>query len=141
VADVDTLAGNRLLAMIPDGERALLAPELQPVLHDIRDQIYREGEPIEFVYFPLSGVLSLVTQMSDGRAIEVATIGNEGMAGLPVFLQATLTSAHQAFAQVPGESLRMPAARRNPASSRPRCAWRSAVPSHNRCSRARARCR
>ncbi|HEX2102676.1 MAG TPA: Crp/Fnr family transcriptional regulator [Solirubrobacteraceae bacterium] len=113
MADVDTLAGNRLLAMIPDDERALVAPEFEPVLHDIRDQIYREGETIEFVYFPLSGVLSLVTQMSDGRAIEVATIGNEGMAGLPVFLQATLTSAHQAFAQVPGESLRMPAGRFN----------------------------
>ena len=39
----------------------------------------------------------LVSQMDDGRGIEIATIGNEGMAGLPVFLQATQTSAHVAF--------------------------------------------
>jgi CRP-like cAMP-binding protein len=49
--------------------------------------------------------------MEDGRGIEVATIGNEGMAGLPVFLQATLTSSHMAFSQIPGQALRMPAAR------------------------------
>jgi CRP-like cAMP-binding protein len=47
--------------------------------------------------------------MSDGRGVEVATIGNEGMAGLPVFLQASLTSAHMAFAQIPGEALAMSA--------------------------------
>jgi CRP-like cAMP-binding protein len=49
--------------------------------------------------------------MADGRGIEIATIGNEGMAGLPVFLQATLTSAHMSFSQIAGQSLRMPAAR------------------------------
>jgi CRP-like cAMP-binding protein len=49
--------------------------------------------------------------MEDGRGIEVATIGNEGMAGLPVFLQATLTSSHVAFSQIPGQALRMPARR------------------------------
>ncbi|HET8672994.1 MAG TPA: Crp/Fnr family transcriptional regulator, partial [Thermoleophilaceae bacterium] len=37
------------------------------------------------------------------------TVGNEGMIGLPVFLQGTLTSAHHAFCQIPGEALRMPA--------------------------------
>ena len=54
-------------------------------------------------------VLSLVSRMGDGHIIEVATIGNEGMAGLPVFLQATLTSAYMAFSQIPGESLQMSA--------------------------------
>jgi CRP-like cAMP-binding protein len=73
--------------------------------------LFRENEPIEHVYFPVSGVLSLVSQMEDGRGVEVATIGNEGMVGLPVFLQASVTSAHMAFAQVPGQSLRMEAAR------------------------------
>jgi hypothetical protein len=49
--------------------------------------------------------------MEDGRGIEVATAGNEGMVGLPVFLQGTLTSAHHAFCQIPGEALRMSARR------------------------------
>jgi CRP-like cAMP-binding protein len=83
VADTDTLARNRLLAMIPDEERARLAPDFEVVTLDLRAHLHRENEPIEQVYFPISGVLSLVSQMEDGRAVEVATVGNEGMIGLP----------------------------------------------------------
>jgi CRP-like cAMP-binding protein len=105
------LAENRLLANVPPGEREWLAPEFELVSLELKQMLYRENEPIEHVYFPVTGVLSLVSQMEDGRGIEVATVGNEGMVGLPVFLQARLTSAHMAFSQVPGQSLRMPAAR------------------------------
>jgi CRP-like cAMP-binding protein len=111
VADIGCLEGNRLLAMAPREEREELAPEFELVELDLRQMVYEEGQPIEHVYFPLNGVISLVSQMQDGRGIEVATIGNEGMAGLPVFLQATLTSAHMAFSQIPGQALRMPAGR------------------------------
>jgi CRP-like cAMP-binding protein len=111
VADADLLARNRLLAMLSQAEREQLGPELELVELELRQMLYEEGQPIEHVYFPISGVLSLVSQMEDGRAVEVATIGNEGMAGLPVFLQATLTSAHMSFAQIPGQALRMTAGR------------------------------
>lgn len=111
MVDSDLLAGNQLLTMLPEGERQRLAQQFEFVSLDVKQMIYEEHEPIEHVYFPLSGVLSLVSQMEDGRGIEVATIGNEGMAGLPVFLQATYTSSHKAFSQVPGDALRMPAAR------------------------------
>jgi CRP-like cAMP-binding protein len=111
VVESSILASNRLLALVPQDERERLAREFELVSLDLRDTVYEEDKPIEYVYFPLDGILSLVSQMEDGRGIEVATIGNEGMAGLPVFLQATLTSAHMAFAQIPGQSLRMPAAR------------------------------
>jgi CRP-like cAMP-binding protein len=97
--------------MTPQQERERLAPEFELVELDLKQMLYEEGQPIEHVYFPLNGVISLVSQMQDGRGIEVATIGNEGMAGLPVFLQATLTSAHMAFSQIPGQALRMPAGR------------------------------
>lgn len=111
MVDREILTGNRVLGMLPEAERERLAPEFELVSLGMKDSIYRENEPIESVYFPVDGVLSLVSQMEDGRGIEIATIGNEGMAGLPVFLQATLTSAHKAFSQIPGHSLRMPAAR------------------------------
>ena len=111
VADLESIGRNRLLATLPEEERARLAPEFELVSYGLKDYIYREDEPIEHVVFPTSGVLSLISQMEDGRGVEVATIGNEGMVGLPVFLQATATSAHRAFSQVPGESLRMSAAR------------------------------
>lgn len=111
MVDSDVLVRNRLLAMISGGERDRLAGGFELVRLELKDPVYREAEPIEHVFFPVSGVLSLVSEMDDGRGIEVATIGNEGMAGLPVFLQASYTSSHMAFSQVPGESLRMPAAR------------------------------
>jgi CRP-like cAMP-binding protein len=61
------------------------------------------------VYFPLSGVISLVTVMAGGGAAEVATVGSEGMVGLPVFLGADFAPC-EALCQVPGEAWRMPAA-------------------------------
>lgn len=111
VADPEVLTRNRLLATLPERELAALAPEFELVSYGLKDFVYREDEPIEHVVFPTSGVLSLISQMADGRGVEVATIGNEGMVGLPVFLQATTTSAHRAFSQIPGDGLRMPAAR------------------------------
>lgn len=110
MVDADLLTRNRLLAMTPTDERERLASGFELIAVDIKQKIYQENEPIEHVYFPVTGVLSLVSQMEDGHGIEIATIGNEGMAGLPVFLQASLTSAHMAFAQIPGKALQMSAA-------------------------------
>jgi CRP-like cAMP-binding protein len=111
VVDSEILVRNRLLAIVPVRERERLAGEFELVSLELKEMLYQEDEPIEHVYFPLNGVMSLVSQMEDGRGVEVATIGNEGMAGLPVFLQAASTSSHMAFSQIPGQALRMPAGR------------------------------
>jgi CRP-like cAMP-binding protein len=101
-------ARNRLLAALPREEYERLLPQLEIVSLTFNDSIYQPGEPIPHVYFPLSGVLSLLTILANGTAIEVATIGNEGMVGLPVFLGA-VTTPGSAIAQVPGEAMRMKA--------------------------------
>jgi CRP-like cAMP-binding protein len=67
---------------------------------------YEPGQPIEYVYFPLTGVISMVSVTRDGESIEVATVGNEGAVGLPIFL-GSQSSPGKAYAQVPGESLRV----------------------------------
>jgi CRP-like cAMP-binding protein len=105
----EALPRNRLLAMLPNDERERLSSQLELVSLELKQPLYEENKPIEYVFFPVSGVLSLVSRMEDGRGIELATIGKEGMVGLPVFLQASLTSAHRAFSQIPGESLRIAA--------------------------------
>ena len=109
VVPPEVLTRNRLLATLPTSELAVLADDFELVSLGLKEFVYREDEPIEHVVFPTSGVLSLISQMDDGRGVEVATIGNEGMVGLPVFLQATTTSAHRAFSQIPGEALRISA--------------------------------
>jgi CRP-like cAMP-binding protein len=101
--------GNRILDALPRDVLQSLEPELEQTEMSVRDYVYSRGEPIEWVHFPIDSVISLVTEMDDGRSVEVATVGREGMAGLPVFLQAAYTSAHDSFCQIPGSSLRMSA--------------------------------
>jgi CRP-like cAMP-binding protein len=101
---------NQILDALPEDERALLLGKLERYRHTIRDPVYRQGERIESVVFPLSGVFSMVVDGDGDVPVEIATVGREGFLGLPVFLQATLTGAHWAFSQVEGEALRMDAA-------------------------------
>jgi CRP-like cAMP-binding protein len=99
---------NRLLAALPPEVYARLLPHLETVALGVKDMAYAANEPIEHVYFPINGVISLVIFMENDQAVEVGTIGKEGMVGLPVFLRAERTP-DQAFSQIPGDALRMPA--------------------------------
>lgn len=100
---------NRLLSALPRQELEWLTELLEPVTLGFKQRLYESNRPIEQVYFPLTSVNSLLVEMQDGRSVEVGTVGNEGMVGLPVFLGAASTSGY-AIAQIPGAALRMPAA-------------------------------
>jgi CRP-like cAMP-binding protein len=104
----EELGRNRLLRQLSDGEGQRLASKLSLVDVKVRDCVYDRGTTIEAVYFPLDAVFSFVALIDDEVVVEVATIGNEGFVGLPVFLGVT-TSVHAAFCQVPGQALRMSA--------------------------------
>lgn len=100
---------NRLLATLPRQEYERLLPHMERVCLDFKQILYAPGQPISYVYFPNHGVVvSMLIVMSGSIAAEVGLVGNEGMAGLPVFLGADTTPS-QAKVQVPGESLRMKA--------------------------------
>lgn len=100
---------NRLLAALSPERYDALRPHLESVQCGIKDIIYRPHEPIEHVYFPISGVFSLLSAGDkEDELIEVATVGNEGFISIPVFLGADST-AGMCFSQVPGTSLRMTA--------------------------------
>src|SRR5205809_174109 len=97
---------NRILASLPAEDYARLAPTLERVELGLKQVLFDVDRPIEHVYFPEACVVSIVSVMSDGSAVESATVGREGMVGLPVFLGTGQTSA-QAFTQIPGPALRM----------------------------------
>jgi len=97
---------NRILTGLPDNEYARLAPYLEDVRLETRDLVIDINQPISHVYFLNTGVVSLVGLMADRSPVETATIGFEGMVGLPVFHRTDRIAA-QAFCQVPAEGLRM----------------------------------
>jgi CRP-like cAMP-binding protein len=101
--------GNRLLATLPPDEYARLAPHLETVALALKQVIYEPDEPIPHVYFVAEGVVSLTQGEVNGQTVEVATVGDEGMVGLPVFLGLDSTPGH-AFVQIVGAAQRMPAA-------------------------------
>ena len=99
---------NRLLRLIPDGERARLAPHLETVTLEAMQVLAEAHEPLRYVYFPENTMISLLRRMRDGTAIEVGAVGYDGMAGLPVAIGVTWSPT--AFvAPIPGECRRMPA--------------------------------
>lgn len=99
------LLENRLLAGLPSNELDRLAPLVEVVDVEIKTAVYEPGGPIDLVYFPLDAVFSLVAGVGSAQ-VEVATIGREGMVGLPVFLGARV-SPNRAFSQVPGRTARL----------------------------------
>ena len=102
------ISSNRLLACLPERDHRKLAPKLELVSLKARHTAYEPGKAIEYVYFPLNSVISIIAGTRQGREVEVATIGNEGMVGLPVFL-GTSSTPGMAYAQVPGDSFRIKA--------------------------------
>ena len=101
---------NHLLAALSEDELAPLQPWLEPISLPRGAVLARPGEPIEYAYFPTSGMVSIVALMSKGLGAEVATVGNEGMIGLPIFLGAGSSPFHL-MAQLTGQSIRIPAVR------------------------------
>jgi CRP-like cAMP-binding protein len=98
---------NRLLARLPDTEYQRLLPLLQPVTFTLGRVLYETRGPIDYAYFPTGAVLSALTVMQDGNAIEVATIGNEGLVGH--YGTGGKTSPHRVIVQIEDGGLRIAA--------------------------------
>jgi CRP-like cAMP-binding protein len=97
---------SRLLAALPAEEYGRLWPALELVDVFAKQVLYKSYEPITHIYFPQSCVVSLLTITQDKAAIEVATVGREGMVGIPVYLGSDRAPV-QAVCQIPGVALRM----------------------------------
>lgn len=100
-------AANHLLDALPDVERKALMEHLRPAHLTVKTVLFDPGQPIPFVHFPIDGVISLVTPLADGNIVEVATIGNEGIVGVPLVPGGSL--AVRAISQVGGRTLRIDA--------------------------------
>lgn len=97
---------NRLLLTLPAAERRRIVDACDKVHLEQRTVVYKANADIEEVYFPLSGMVSLVISSAQGQTVEIGTIGNEGMAGTQLVLGGARSQV-QAVIQMAGDFLRM----------------------------------
>jgi CRP-like cAMP-binding protein len=107
----DQSSQNRILSRLPAGELSQVRSHIEEVALPFRQVIHEQNGLIDHVYFPYVGVLSVVREPEeeDGIAVEFATVGREGMAGLPLALEGDTMPA-MCFCQIPGRAARIAAA-------------------------------
>src|ERR1700681_282693 len=105
--DTASFGQNRILAALPRSELVQLFEVVRSVTLPVKSVLFEPGATIDAVHFPTDGVISLVTPLHDGAIVEVATIGNEGIVGVPLVPLSGL--AVRAISQVAGHCLRMEA--------------------------------
>jgi len=99
---------NTLIAGAPSKERLRFLANCEPVDLVFGDILYEAGRPIEHVYFPLVGFISLVATLDGRQPLEMGLIGNEGMLGVTLTL-GVKTAPMRAVVQGEGTALRMTA--------------------------------
>jgi CRP-like cAMP-binding protein len=100
---------NQLLAALPKDEYRRLAPSLKPFSLVFGEVIYEPGDLIRHVFFPTSGIISLLANVDEGGTLEVGIVGREGLVGMPVFM-GVKTSPNHAVVQGAGSALTLTAA-------------------------------
>ncbi len=104
-ASAEWPAGNGLLERVPPHEQASLVPYCEIVELRAGQVLYQPGDLLTHVYFPLSGMVSLIAVMRDGRAVETMTIGREGVVATSA--SGYVDPAFSRFmVQVPGTAVR-----------------------------------
>ena len=104
----EAFCGNLLLATFTKDVRALIEPFAEMVELDPGQRIQQRGTGVQWTYFPFgTAMVSLVLELSDGRSVEVASIGREGAVGGIVSCGHAPAFAH-AQVQVEGPAMRVP---------------------------------
>ena len=97
---------NRLLLALPSRDLKRVLPELEQIACQRAEVLLDADSPLDHVYFPDSGVVSVVAVYADGSVIEMATIGREGFTGMTAVFGAKHSSA-RLLVQIPGSAAKM----------------------------------
>jgi CRP-like cAMP-binding protein len=98
---------NRILLALNESDLAALSAFMVEVTLAQGEVVYAIGQPVTHVYFPSSAVLSVITAMADGRAVESSTVGYEGGVGILPALSGDV-ARNRVFAQIAGGAVRIP---------------------------------
>jgi CRP-like cAMP-binding protein len=100
---------NRLLATMSEEARKRVFPKLKLIEMSLGDVIYESNQSIEYVYFPVDCIISLLYVMVNGSSAEISVVGKEGMAGVTVIMGGESTP-NRFVVQSHGHAYRMSAA-------------------------------
>jgi CRP-like cAMP-binding protein len=100
----DARPKNRLLALLPLEDFRRILPDLETIPMIAKAVLLRRGTPIDHVFFPNGGICSVTAMMKNGQAVEIATVGDEGMVGMGAFFGSEAMSG-ETMVQVPDTTL------------------------------------
>lgn len=98
---------NRLLRLIPADELSRVVNACERISLLPRQVLHHYKLPMEYVYFPENGLVSVAAKVGRDQFVEVWLIGSEGLVGAPVALAANTAPLHRRTVQVAGEALRI----------------------------------
>jgi CRP-like cAMP-binding protein len=98
---------NRLLSTLASADYARLQPDLEEVSLHENQVLYGPGDVVSHVYFPNDAIVSLLIEVDEGRTVEVAMEGNEGVVGLAFYLGG-LNSCNLSNVRHAGTAMRLP---------------------------------
>lgn len=104
------LFANSFLALLSIEDFSAIQPLLKTSNYDRGALLIDDGAEVENIYFPLSGMISLLVVTQDGDSIETATVGREGVVGVGAGLGLHIASV-KAVMQMPGSVCEIPAAK------------------------------
>ena len=99
--------GNRLLACLPEAIWQSWRPQLELVDLPLGQVVCESGVTLEYIYFPLDSIVSLLYVLEDGGSAEIAVVGNEGLVGVSIFMGGESTTS-RAVVQSAGMGVRIP---------------------------------
>lgn len=105
-----TEPANLLLDSLPSPDRAALLTSATRIRFQLGEDLITPGQMIEAVHFPLSGIISTVNEMADGRSVEAFMVGREGVAGIEATTIPMRSGSRQTI-QLTGEAMRIDAGR------------------------------
>lgn len=97
---------NEILRELPRNEFAIISPKLELVRLRPRQVLHEAGDSLRSAYFCNTGLISILSVLSDGKSVEVGLVGKEGLVGLPL-IAGFRTSATRAIVQIEGTALRV----------------------------------
>jgi CRP-like cAMP-binding protein len=118
-AATEPFGTNALLAKLPKADFELLKPKLEQKDLVMEEVLQEPNQPVEYAYFPTSGICSVIAGNVEGVQAETGLIGREGFVGLPIVLFADQAPS-KVIVQAAGRALRISRSRlRKAISERP----------------------